>query len=95
MDLSSNNISGAIPWHLSNLTGMTLKGKLPLELCPYRSGNEVGYTSGKNQFKDIMLIIIKGQQLKYDNGLEYFVSIDLSGNSLTGETSQQSLPSMP
>lgn len=78
LDLSSNNISGVIPWHLSNLTGMTLKAS-------DRSGNGIYYTSGVNQFEDIMLVITKGQELKYGNGLAYFVSIDLSGNSLTGE----------
>ncbi|RCV09222.1 hypothetical protein SETIT_2G010100v2 [Setaria italica] len=85
LDLSSNNISGVIPWHISNLTGMTKKGLQTPGLYAYPFGNETGYTTMVNQFEDVLSIITKGQQLKYGAGLAYYMGIDLSGNSLTGE----------
>jgi Leucine-rich repeat (LRR) protein len=83
LDLSSNNISGVIPWVLSNLTGMTSKGYQPSG----NEGSQIGNDSATtvSQFEDVMLIITKGQQLRYGEGSAYFVGIDLSGNSLTGE----------
>lgn len=75
LDLSGNYFSGVIPPHLSNLTGMTMKG-----YCPFEIFGEMGF-----KFDDIWLVMTKGQQLKYSLGLVYFVSIDLSGNGLTGE----------
>ncbi|RLN35193.1 hypothetical protein C2845_PM03G18310 [Panicum miliaceum] len=86
LDLSSNNISGVIPLHLSNLTGMTQK-KNHLASLYYagQSGNESGFTFMVNQFEDVLSIITKGQQLIYGDGLAYYIGIDLSGNSLTGE----------
>ncbi|KAL6885644.1 hypothetical protein ACP4OV_010423 [Aristida adscensionis] len=89
LDVSGNNLSGALPSYLSNLKGMTLKGYQPLHIvhdegCERidRCGNgpELG-----SQFNEIFLIITKGQQLRYGVGLEHFVSIDLSDNTLTGE----------
>jgi Leucine-rich repeat (LRR) protein len=84
LDLSGNNISGVIPLHLSNLTGMTRKGFMPI------SGTNVGPAglgslSITGQFGEILSIITKGQDLRYGGTLAYFVSIDVSGNSLTGE----------
>ncbi|CAL5091992.1 unnamed protein product [Urochloa decumbens] len=86
LDLSNNNISGVIPWHLSNLTGMTKNNDF-MELYYYadQSENETISTDEVNQFEDVLPIITKGQQLKYGRGLAYYMGIDLSGNSLTGE----------
>lgn len=83
LDLSDNNISGAIPWHLSNLTGMTMKGFQPFSGASMSSGLVTVEVSG--QFGEILLISTKGKQLPYGGGLQYFVGIDLSTNSLTGE----------
>jgi Leucine-rich repeat (LRR) protein len=87
LDLSGNYFSGVIPPHLSNLTGMTIKGYDPLPLDPAR--NILIYVDGEldgvDQFNDIWLVMTKGQQLKYSREIVYFVSIDLSGNYLTGE----------
>ncbi|KAG0522984.1 hypothetical protein BDA96_07G084400 [Sorghum bicolor] len=91
LDLSSNNLSGVIPMHLSSLTAMTLKGSKPLSGMamgplpdgdPQFSGDTMPITG---QFGEIMPIIMKGQLLRYGRTLAYFIGLDLSGNSLTGE----------
>ncbi|TVU49570.1 hypothetical protein EJB05_00883, partial [Eragrostis curvula] len=89
LDLSGNNLSSVIPRHLSNLTGMTLQNFRPLSGVATTlrdgDGNQVAGVTISGQFGQIISIITKGQQLRYGNGLAYFVSIDLSGNSLTGD----------
>uniref|UniRef100_A0A8R7Q830 LRR receptor-like serine/threonine-protein kinase GSO1 n=1 Tax=Triticum urartu TaxID=4572 RepID=A0A8R7Q830_TRIUA len=75
LDLSCNNFSGAIPWHLLNLTLMKTVQKEFMDMYDmYMATRE---TDGP--------VVTKGQQLLYGTTLAYFVSIDLSGNSLTGE----------
>ncbi|VAH98732.1 unnamed protein product [Triticum turgidum subsp. durum] len=84
LDLSGNNISGVIPLHLSNLTGMTRKGFMPIsgtDIGP----SDLGSVTVTGQFGALLSIITKGQELRYGGTLAYFVSIDLSGNSLSGE----------
>lgn len=51
----------------------------------YIRGNGENDISIDEQFEEVFLIITKGQKLKYSKGLDYFVSIDLSENSLSGE----------
>uniref|UniRef100_A0A0D9XPE7 non-specific serine/threonine protein kinase n=1 Tax=Leersia perrieri TaxID=77586 RepID=A0A0D9XPE7_9ORYZ len=89
LDLSSNNLSGVIPQHLANLSGMTTLTADQRGIFGYhttnRWGNKVLDVIDEDQFDELLLIIIKGQQLKYGKGLDYFVSIDLSDNSLSGE----------
>ncbi|GJN35307.1 hypothetical protein PR202_gb24062 [Eleusine coracana subsp. coracana] len=89
LDLSGNSLSGVIPRNLSNLTAMTLKGFRPLSgtatNLPDGDGDTIVDVNISGQFGEMISVITKGQQLKYSNGLAYFVSIDLSGNSLTGE----------
>ncbi|ONM42197.1 LRR receptor-like serine/threonine-protein kinase GSO2 [Zea mays] len=75
LDLSGNYFFGVIPRHLSNLTGMTMKGYYPFDI----------FDKTVSKFDDIWLVMTKGQQLKYSREIAYFVSIDLSGNYLTGE----------
>ncbi|XP_044379254.1 receptor-like protein 54 [Triticum aestivum] len=88
LDLSGNNFSGSIPWHLSNLT---LMKKVHKQQFMYIDD---GYTGSEmdgmiqmsaGRLKEIFLVVTKGQQLVYGRAFAYFVSIDLSGNSLTGE----------
>ncbi|XP_044949710.1 receptor-like protein EIX2 [Hordeum vulgare subsp. vulgare] len=83
LDLSCNNISGAIPWHLSNLTLMTKEQMEGMPMSDLRIGRLLG--TGTEYLGQILSVVTKGQQLMYGRTLEYFVSIDLSGNSLTGE----------
>jgi hypothetical protein len=45
----------------------------------------LGLLTVTGQFGEILSIVTKGQELKYGGTLAYFVSIDLSGNSLNGE----------
>uniref|UniRef100_A0A8R7QB43 Leucine-rich repeat-containing N-terminal plant-type domain-containing protein n=1 Tax=Triticum urartu TaxID=4572 RepID=A0A8R7QB43_TRIUA len=88
LDLSGSNFSGSIPWHLSNLT---LMKKVHKQQFMYIDD---GYTGSEmdgmiqmsaGRLKEIFLVVTKGQQLVYGRAFAYFVSIDLSGNSLTGE----------
>jgi Leucine-rich repeat (LRR) protein len=85
LDLSGNYFSGLIPPHLSNLTGMTMKGYHPLNFSNDAEIEKDMIIAGVDQFNDIWSVMTKGQQLKYSRGVLYFVSIDLSGNCLTGE----------
>ncbi|KAM3346164.1 hypothetical protein ACQJBY_020607 [Aegilops geniculata] len=87
LDLSRNNFSGAIPWHLSNLTFMTT---LQEESRYMVEVTEVDSMGGSTEFEadslgQILSVNTKGQQLIYHGTLAYFVGIDLSCNSLTGE----------
>jgi hypothetical protein len=66
---------------------MTLKSYQDLttgDVIVTQSGNLVEITVA-SQFEEEWYIITKGQKLRYGRGLQYFVSIDFSGNSLTGE----------
>ncbi|XP_073365924.1 receptor-like protein EIX1 [Aegilops tauschii subsp. strangulata] len=81
LDLSSNNFSGAIPWHLSSLTFMSTLQEEYMGLVMDVQGSEIV----PDRLGQILSVNTKGQQLTYHKTLEYFVSIDLSCNSLTGE----------
>ncbi|KAE8786458.1 LRR receptor-like serine/threonine-protein kinase GSO2 [Hordeum vulgare] len=79
LDLSANNISGAIPWHLSNLTLMTKEQMEGMPMSDLRIGRLLGMGT-EYLGQQLMSVVTKGQQLMYGRTLEYFVSIDLSGN---------------
>nr|CAA57133.1 AWJL175 [Triticum aestivum] len=90
LDLSVNNFSGPIPLHLSKLTFMK---NLQEQFMP-RSDNRgihlnniqlVSPTFGAGHLAEILSVITKGQKLIYGSTIAYFVNIDLSSNSLTGE----------
>ncbi|KAM3253643.1 hypothetical protein ACQJBY_047626 [Aegilops geniculata] len=83
LDLSYNNLSGEIPWHLSNLTFVTEVQNQFMDMDDGVSGNDT--MMGATHLGEILSVVTKGQQLVYGRTLVYFVSIDLSGNSLTGE----------
>ncbi|CAL5011105.1 unnamed protein product [Urochloa decumbens] len=88
LDISGNNLSGVIPRYLSNMTGMIMKGYRPLYFnydSYYTVPNDDMVLNTISYIEEILPITTKGQQLRYGNGLAYFVGIDLSGNSLTGE----------
>nr|AAS48160.1 LRR protein WM1.12 [Aegilops tauschii] len=86
LDLSHNNFSGAIPWHLPNLTFMTtfeadsMGGDMVVVEV-----DSMGEEFEADSLGQILSVNTKGQQLTYHKTLEYFVSIDLSCNSLTGK----------
>lgn len=88
LDLSSNDFSGPIPWHLSNLTFMTTFQEEFMDM----GDSYIGYAEidgtidiGAGHLGEVLLVVTKGQRLIYGRTLAYFVSIDLSRNSLTGE----------
>ncbi|XP_073365923.1 receptor-like protein EIX1 [Aegilops tauschii subsp. strangulata] len=92
LDLSGNSFSGAIPQHLLNLTFMrTLQQEsVGMDGSVESHGTTNLRTSSilnVEQLGHILSVQTKGQQLVYLFGrtLAYFVSIDLSCNSLTGE----------
>ncbi|XP_072963434.1 receptor-like protein EIX2 [Typha angustifolia] len=90
LDLAHNNLSGTIAPSLVNFKAMTL-------ISSYASDfhkdvdvasifNEVDY----NNDPFSLFVITKGQILEYQNDNIYFMlSLDLSGNSLTGEIPKQ------
>uniref|UniRef100_R7WFK1 Leucine-rich repeat receptor protein kinase EXS n=1 Tax=Aegilops tauschii TaxID=37682 RepID=R7WFK1_AEGTA len=88
LDLSGNNFSGAIPWHQPNQTFMTTLLEKSMDLFvdvaydfPALNKEEIG----AERLGQTLSVNTKGQQLTYHRTLAYFVSIDLSCNSLTGE----------
>ncbi|XP_044354433.1 LRR receptor-like serine/threonine-protein kinase GSO1 [Triticum aestivum] len=86
LDLSGNNFSGAIPWHLSNLTFMTTLQEEFRYMVSVEYESMGGTTGiGAGHVGEILPVITKGQQLIYGSTIAYFVGIDLSSNSLTGE----------
>ncbi|KAF7063108.1 hypothetical protein CFC21_069638 [Triticum aestivum] len=86
LDLSCNNFSGTIPWHMLNLTLMTEVQKGFMSMVDSYGGPTNSMTQpGASHVGEILLVVTKGQQLVYGRTLIYFVSIDLSCNSLTGE----------
>ncbi|GJN35309.1 hypothetical protein PR202_gb24064 [Eleusine coracana subsp. coracana] len=89
LDLSGNNLSSVIPRNLTNLTAMTLKDRRLIvgfvKELPDGDVDGSKFVNTYGQFGEIISLITKGQQLRYGKGLADFVSIDMSGNSLTGE----------
>ncbi|KAM3253656.1 hypothetical protein ACQJBY_047635 [Aegilops geniculata] len=83
LDLSGNSFSGAIPCHLSNLTIMTEVQNEYMDEGDLQIGGAI--LNGPSYLGQILSVVTKGQQLLYGRTLIYFVTIDLSGNSLTGE----------
>ncbi|KAM3198149.1 hypothetical protein ACQJBY_073330 [Aegilops geniculata] len=81
LDLSSNNFSGTIPGHPSSLTFMSTLQEESMALVVDSQGSEIA----PDRLGQILAVNTKGQQLTYHKTLAYFVSIDLSCNSLTGE----------
>ncbi|KAM3295169.1 hypothetical protein ACQJBY_037811 [Aegilops geniculata] len=75
LDLARNNISGSIPWSLSNLKAMI-----------YASDRDYEYDYVFNgAFDDSMPVITKGQTRDYSFEIyKLLVNLDLSCNSLTG-----------
>ena len=49
------------------------------------SCSKVSVELGASRLREILSVVTKGQQLVYGRTPVYFVSIDLSNNSLTGE----------
>nr|BDI54549.1 LRR receptor-like serine/threonine-protein kinase GSO1 [Triticum aestivum] len=90
LELYSNHLNGSIPPELGALTSLTsldirrndLTGSIPAELGNLRLG-PTGIKA--DRLGQILSVNTKGQQLIYHGTLAYFVSIDLSCNSLTGE----------
>ena len=90
LDLSCNNFSGVIPWHLSNLTFMTtLEDELVDMIVDLQDMRRYWIpamrTIEADRLGQILSVNTKGQHLIYHRTLAYFVGIDLSCNSLTGE----------
>ncbi|XP_044394852.1 receptor-like protein EIX1 [Triticum aestivum] len=85
LDLSCNNFSGAIPGHLSNLTLMKIVQTEFMYMDDVHDSGDNSLEMGVGHLGEILSVVTKGQQLLYGTTLAYFVSIDLSGNSLTGE----------
>ncbi|XP_051228235.1 receptor-like protein EIX1 [Lolium perenne] len=85
LDVSSNDFSGAIPWNLSNLTFMTRFQEEFMDMYDGTFGGTDGINNMGAGHLGKILVVTKGQWLTYGRTLAYFMSIDLSHNSLTGE----------
>nr|AAS48162.1 LRR protein WM1.2 [Aegilops tauschii] len=86
LDLSDNRFFGAIPCHLSNLTFMrTLQEDIDMDGPILYVFKEYATGIAPQELGQTLLVNTKGQHLIYHMTLAYFVGIDLSHNSLTGE----------
>ncbi|KAE8784030.1 LRR receptor-like serine/threonine-protein kinase GSO2 [Hordeum vulgare] len=81
LNLAGNGLSGAIPWHLSNMTAMIGK-----DAKDFSDMNELYSTGYFDTFRslDFSSAVVKGRELNYSAGIWDLVSIDLSFNQLTG-----------
>ncbi|EMS60283.1 LRR receptor-like serine/threonine-protein kinase GSO1 [Triticum urartu] len=87
LDLSGNRFFGAIPCHLSNLTFRRTLQEEYMDTYDLllHDPSEFAIGIGPQELGQILSVNTKGQHLIYHRTLEYFVGIDLSCNSLTGE----------
>jgi hypothetical protein len=82
LDLSGNNISGAIPGSLSKLTAMTEKHpKFLIDWFGFYSDTDM---DGLRPFDGIFSVVMKRQERNYGDRVYEVVGIDLSLNHLTG-----------
>jgi hypothetical protein len=82
LNLAVNDLSGAIPWHVSNITAMTKKYiNVPnVDSEPY-AGYSYMFSASQQDFSSV---VVKGRELNYGIVILDLVSIDLSYNQLTG-----------
>ncbi|KAI3506151.1 hypothetical protein L1887_28507 [Cichorium endivia] len=87
LDLSVNDIAGNIPKCLNNISGMTTRDKGTLQSSI--EYNAAGLTLSRLHMnvKVVFRVLLqwKGRQAEYQKTLRLVVSLDLSGNRLTGE----------
>ena len=81
LDLAQNNMMGEIPVTLVELKAMTQE---------YNKNIYPLYHNGSNSWYEKRLVVImKGQSLKYTKTLSLVVGIDLSDNNLSGKFPQE------
>ena len=81
LDLAQNNMMGEIPVTLVELKAMTQE---------YNKNIYPLYHNGSNSwYEERLVVIMKGQSLKYTKTLSLVVGIDLSDNNLSGEFPQE------
>ncbi|TVU24868.1 hypothetical protein EJB05_27330, partial [Eragrostis curvula] len=79
LNLANNNISGDIPLMLSNLTAMTKNRWKKRGVNMFK-----WYARRVGEFKEVIPVVMKQQELKYGAEIFEVVGIDLSHNHLTG-----------
>ncbi|KAL3533535.1 hypothetical protein ACH5RR_007056 [Cinchona calisaya] len=86
IDFSENELVGAIPNCINNLTAMTREGSPTRAITHWYWYNFVDAQVQTNiSYKSEAFLIWKGRQSKYKETLRLVKSIDLSSNKLTGE----------
>ncbi|PON74283.1 LRR domain containing protein [Parasponia andersonii] len=99
--LRSNELFGQLPSTLSNLSSLhlldlaenELNGTIPASFGDFkpmtRMQNNLEYLfygfSGSSYYQENMVVITKGQPLRYTKTLSLVISLDLSGNNLSGD----------
>ncbi|PON84847.1 LRR domain containing protein [Trema orientale] len=99
--LRSNEFFGQLPSTLSNLSSLhlldlaenELHGTIPASFGDFkpmtRMQNNLEYLfygfSGNSYYQENMVVIMKGQPLRYTKTLSLVISLDLSGNNLSGD----------
>ncbi|XP_072963446.1 receptor-like protein EIX2 [Typha angustifolia] len=88
LDLAHNNLSGTIDPSLVNFKAMTLISPYTSDLNTYAAYKINDLDDYNDHFS--LFVIMKGQILEYRHYKIFFMlSLDLSGNSLTGEIPEQ------
>ncbi|XP_072963471.1 receptor-like protein EIX2 [Typha angustifolia] len=88
LDLAHNNLSGIIDPSLVNFKAMTLTSPYTSDLNTFVASIVENIDGNNDPFS--LFMITKGQILEYQNDNIFFLlSLDLSGNSLTGEIPEQ------
>lgn len=105
LSLRSNSLFGEIPSALSNLSSLQVldlaenhfNGSIPASFGDLKAMTQVQlvnqhlfYGSYRNvYYEDNFVVNIKGQQLMYTNTLSLVISLDLSGNILSGDLPEE------
>ncbi|KAJ3694387.1 hypothetical protein LUZ60_009867 [Juncus effusus] len=84
LDLANNNLSGSIPQNMDKLMAMTSPNQ-----DPERNSSYSNIYTGNNYYIAKIVLSVNGLELEYSSTLFFLKSIDLSGNSLTGEIPQR------
>ncbi|KAL7219694.1 hypothetical protein ACSBR2_012705 [Camellia fascicularis] len=89
LDLANNNLSGAIPWCINNITSMAMKRNSGVDLT-YRvtcSSKRLGCWS--SAYLDNANLVTKGSNYQYDKILALVTIIDVSNNNLYGSIPEE------
>ncbi|KAJ6764864.1 RECEPTOR-LIKE PROTEIN 12 ISOFORM X1 [Salix koriyanagi] len=89
LDLSLNNITGAIPECLNNLTAMVRRGESETVIGNHYLIKKLGAVLSGGYYINKARVGLKGRDYEYERNLGLLRVIDFSGNNLSGEIPEE------